>query len=475
MALQLHQGGKVDPETRELPHDIPAEEAVIAACVLAKGARDRVRGLGLKPVHFYSPECQRIWEAVDTLAEAPDDTVDLVTVHRWLDARGWLAKAGGRKYIEHVVDASPALGNVVAHTRILLGLARLRAVIAEANLLAVEGRMSDVGDLNAWLESAPQRVARAAEVAKLSSMSRIGDTLKESWAALTAQPGVRGGYPTGLEGFDARTGGLFPGEVMLLSAKEKAGKSTLWGQWAGHICTTTRTIIGPDGEPITRKRGVAVFALEGKKTDWGERLAAAKARIDLGAFRRGGATDDDRQRFARASDDVSRYAFFIDREHVATVGQMGARVRAAREELDAEGTDLVAVAIDYIQLAAGEGKNREEQVNSCMRGVVNLAGQKDLGGISWTVLSQLNKEGDLRESGALAQHCDGWINLTVEREKEREDSWQDHDGRYLRAPICPARLDLKLSRRDEAGAGANPIPLWACYRFNTFWDGRTDD
>ncbi len=267
---------------------------------------------------------------------------------------------------------------------------------------------------------------------------------------------------------------------MAIAGKVKAGKSTLWGQWAGYICGTSTRVLGADGLPVldrdglpmVRKRGAAVFALEGKKTDWGERLAAAKARVDLGAFRRGLATDEDRDRFLRASDAIGRHAFFVDREHVATIGQMGARVRAVKEELAAEGTDLVAVAIDYIQLAAGEGKSREEQVNSCMRAVVNLAGQKDLGGISWTVLSQLNKEGDLRESGALAQHCDAWVNLTVERDRETQDSWTEPDGRTLYAPICPGRLDVKLCRRDVGGLGSAPIPLWACYKYNVFWDGQ---
>lgn len=475
--LRSIQGGRDERPEPAPPNNLAVERAVLATTQLDRRALAKARSLGLTPKHFYDPANGRMWEGLVALADSPDATTDALALQEWLRARGWLERVGGTDYLVRVFEQTPLTGALVSHVKILLQLARVRAVLAEAQVIVAEAR-GDIGDPDEWLAAASPRIAARSEASKATSLSSFAETLKETWETITRPLGERGGYPTWLDAFDSATGGLYPGEVLLVSAKEKAGKSVLVGQWAAALSRHPYQVLDATGAPVLdekgaeiwRKRGAAIFALEGKKTDWAERVASADALIDLEGFRLGTATDDDRKALSLAIDDVSSIPVFVDREHVSTVAQMGARVRALRDDLAAKGIDLSLVAIDYIQLAAGEGRTREEQVGAAMRAVVGLASQEDLKGIAWIVISQVNADGGLFHCSALAKDCDAWIHLSVEDDKETTASFASARGQ-ISAPVYPARLEVKRHRRARMGARAKPIAFWCCYKFTFFYDG----
>lgn len=470
--------GERETAGRLPPHNLGLEVDILGA-VLSTEDRSlvaKLRGVGLTPSHFYDMNNGRTWQAIEALADEPGGDVGLRAVGEWLRARDWMGKVGGSPFLAELMDSSSThrLAALLGFARRLISLARLRILQAAAHRIAAEIYF-DVGEPDDYLRGAVEGLTRAAEVSRIGGAQPFAETLRRSWEAFSAPPGVRGGYQTGLETYDAQVGGLHPSEVLLVSGKEKSGKSMLVGQWLADIASQPARIVTVDGVEHERRWGSLIFSLDAAKTtDWAERVASADACVDLSLFRTGTATDADRTALADAIDNVSKIPVYVDGEHVSTVGQMGARIRAVRDEMAAAGVDLAVVAIDYIQLAHGEGQNREQQIGNAMRGVIALASQPDLRGIAWVVISQTNNEGEVAQCRALAQMCDGWIHLTVDEDKESMQGWNHRDRGWISCPVYPGRIDVKRGRRFAMGARAKPIPLWCCYRYTFFYCNRDD-
>lgn len=461
------------------PHNLELEVDILGAVITTENRAlvAKLRGAGLLSRHFFAENHGRIWQAIEALADEPGGEVGLRTVTEWLRARDWMTKIGGSPFLAELMDHTSTLrvAALLGFARRLIALWRLRQLQATAHRIAAEIYF-DVGEPEEYLRGAVEGLTRAAEVSRVGAAQPFAETLRRSWEAFGAAPGVRGGYQTGLETYDAQIGGLHPAEVLLVSGKEKSGKSMLVGQWLADIASQRPHVVkAEDGTEHARRWGSLIFSLDAAKTtDWAERVASAEACVDLSLFRTGSATDADREALSRAIDSVSKIPVYVDGEHVSTVGQMGARVRAVRDEMAAQGVDLAAVAIDYIQLAHGEGQSREQQIGSAMRGVIALASQPDLRGIAWVVISQTNNEGEVAQCRALAQMCDGWIHLTVDEDKETMQSWEHRDRGWISCPVYPGRIDVKRGRRFAMGARAKPIALWCCYRYTFFYCNRDD-
>ena len=462
-----------DAAARVPPHHLELERDILGAVLVTESRAlvAKLRGVGLAPEHFFDTNANgRIWQAICALADEPGGEIGLRALTEWLRAREWTAKVGGFEYLGRLMDEQSTLKApaVLSFAKRVIALSRLRQLQATAHRIANEIYF-DVGDPEEYLRRAPQSVVRACEVTTSGTVETFADTLKRTWAAITTAGDAPGGYQTGLPTYDAQLGGLHPSEVLLVSGKEKSGKSVLVGQWCADVAARKRVVKLEDGTEQTRGFGSLIFSLDAAKTtDWAERVAAAEACVNLENFRTGTATDGDRSAFAAASDNVSKLPVYVDGEHVSTVGQMGARIRAVRDELAERGVDLAVVAIDYIQIAHGEGQTREAQLGSAMRAIISLASQPDLRGIAWVVISQTNNEGEIAQCRALAQMCDAWVHLTVDDDKETTQGW-NHPRGWITATVYPARIDVKRGRRGAMGARAKPIPLWCCYQFTFFY------
>ena len=461
------------------PHNLELERDILGAVLIteSRGLVVRLRGTGLAPQHFFDERAHgRIWQAICALADEPGGEIGLRSISEWLRARGWAQKVGGSPYLAELMDFASTVkpAAVVDLAKRVIALWRLRQLQATARRIAAEIDY-DVGEPEQYLRHATQSLVRAGEVSTSSAVESFADTLKRTWQAINdTAGGARGGYQTGLETYDAQIGGLHGAEVLLVSGKEKAGKSVLVGQWCADVAAQKRTVQREDDTTETRQWGSLIFSLDAAKTtDWAERVAAAEACVNLEAFRTGTATDADREALSRAIDNVSKLPVYVDGEHVATIGQMGARIRAVRDEMAERGVDLAVVAIDYIQLANGEGQSREQQIGSAMRGVIALAKQPDLRGIAWVVISQTNTEGEVAQCRALAQMCDAWVHLTVKDDEETTQGW-NHPRGWITATVYPARIEVKRGRRGAMGARARPIPLWCCYQFTFFYCNRDE-
>ncbi|MCA9826714.1 MAG: hypothetical protein KC479_15170, partial [Dehalococcoidia bacterium] len=122
------------PQTGLPPHDVSAEEAVIAALLLDDDAYARVLPI-VKPEDFFREQNGWIYEACLSVAERGEE-VTIPTVAHELDRAGHLDEAGGEPYLVEVAGKYFTAVGVETHARIVARDALYRRLIQAAGQIA---------------------------------------------------------------------------------------------------------------------------------------------------------------------------------------------------------------------------------------------------------------------------------------------------------------------------------------------------
>lgn len=202
--------------------------------------------------------------------------------------------------------------------------------------------------------------------------------------------------PTGLTKLDENSP-LYPSDMPVIAGARKSGKTVL-------ALTLTVNL-------ARRGMGVVYFSLEDREDKIMERLTAAVARVSVNRKHESQFSAEEAARMQNAVTELSSLPIFIrDEDH--TLSQITSTIRElkAREKIK-------AVVVDYAQIVSmpdTKETNREQQVATVSRTFRRLAMQED---VVVFLLSQLNKEGQTRESMSLEQDCTAmWILEPVENE-----------------------------------------------------------
>jgi replicative DNA helicase len=421
------------------PQDINAEAAVLSAALADPGALDAVLGV-LQPEHFYSPANERIFAACIELHSA-GKPVDLVMVSRLLRDRDMLAGVGGASYLAQISDATPTIAHVEAHAAIVREKWRARQLIATCQHIAAEG-YGDVGDTEAWIDGAEQRVFAVAHTEQTGGLEHVSGALRRSMQAIS-DAAERGdkiiGTPTGFERLDAKTAGLHDGDLMIIAARPGMGKTALAMNIAVNLAHHD-----PLRERTRPRLEVDVFSLEMPREQLASRMICSEGRVDLGKLRQGGLQPEDWRRLTDAGAFLSSLALHIDDSPALSVLEIRAAVRRRQAAFNRPPTDtdpgqrVGLVVVDYLQLMKGSDRaeSREGAVSEISRGLKHLAKELHVPVIA---LSQLNRSvetrntkdkrpqlSDLRESGAIEQDADTVI--FIYREEYYEPETKDAKG-----------------------------------------------
>ena len=446
----------VDPPVvagRVPPHDLDAEAAVLSAVLLDRDALDRVLEI-LKPEHFYSEANARIYQAAQQLAIALTP-IDIVSVASWLRTREWLQKMGGTAYLAQLADATPAVGHVAAHAKVVHEKWRLRQLIATCQRVAAEG-YGDVGEVQDFIDGTHEAIFDLAECANLQEqsapMSRIATTV---YARLVErmESGKRiAGHPTGYEDLDSAISGLEGTQLVIVAARPGMGKTALAMNIAENIAAVEPHVV----DDVQWQDGVIVFSLEMSKEQLCERMACCVAELDLGRFRSGYLNAEDLRKFTDALTFVQGLPIEIDDSSGITAARLRVRAQRLIAKQRREHIRTRAIFVDYLQLMGShlsrKDVSREEQVAENSKALKGLA--KDLK-LPVVVLAQLNRGvehrsdkrpqlADLRESGAIEQDADVVIMLY------RDDYYN---------PESPDRGICELLIRKQRNGGEGVVPL----------------
>ena len=379
------------------PHSTDAECGVLGCLLIRPDLLADVLETGLSAGDFYVPKWAAAFEAVTTLA-ARGEAVDTVTVADELAGGAHGVAPGGADLVDVIAEV-PSPSHAVTYAGRVAAHSRLRRVIAACAEITDAAYGPDAkGDPQGFADLAERTLlAATAAPADHGTPGLLVELLDDAIAELRRRSaGEAVGVPTGLVDLDRLTGGLRPGQLVVLGARPSMGKSAL----ALDIALNVAGMIGPalfvSAEMGSGELANRVLAGGGVPSD---RILGA--RLDEIDFRRLG----------ERRDDLAGVPLLIDDSPGATLASIRAR---ARRQASRGGLSLLAV--DYLQLidAPGRRERREAEVAEISRGLKALARELQ---VPVLAAAQLNRAvelradkrpmlADLRESGQLEQDAD---------------------------------------------------------------------
>lgn len=374
------------------PHSIEAEQSVLGGLLLDNRAWDHITDM-VSEVDFYRDDHRRIFRHIALLCDA-GKAADVVTVAESLERSNETDQAGGLAYLGEIANATPSAANIRRYAEIVSQRAVLRKLISVADSMAnacfTPGRRTaqDIAS-NAEAEMLAVLDSAAGEPASLT------EAFAEAMAYIDTR-GETGGLATGFRDFDGITGGLEPGQLVIIAARPSVGKTIIGCNVADHVAQAGGAVL--------------LLTLEMTRREIGMRILAARSGVSVHAMRAGTKDDGDWNRMSDQYSAAPQQCLWIDDTPAATVSQVRSKARRLKRKLG----KLDLIVIDYLQLMRGIGDTRTQEIGSISRGLKALA--KELM-VPVVALAQLNRnvEGrpdkrpmmsDLRDSGELEQDAD---------------------------------------------------------------------
>jgi replicative DNA helicase len=452
------------------PHNLSTERAVLSTCFVFATAIDEVMDI-LVPESFYSEAHRVIFAAMLEVARA-GNPIDAVLVRAVLEDRGQLAGIGGSVYLAEIIDASMTRANVRIYAQQIAEYARRRLVIATMQRCASIGYGPDgLGDPE-YVDKCVALVARAGLNNTLSTSVSMEDAMDEAMARVAEaeqSSSVVAGVSTGYPGIDLATGGMARGEVILLGAPRKTGKSSL-ARLIGINVARIKLVLAADAEHRVTKmqeQGVANFSLEMKPWEVARELACWKGRVDGNRVRAKLAQPDEFARLYAAAKYLRGLNFRTVGNRKTTMAEVRTELRAVRARFDAAGVKLSLVIIDTLQILAanephdGHGPRDDQKIlDKVSKDLGDLAIDFD---VPVLVLTQLNAAGAARGSGAPEQNAQSKWRLRVHEDKPA-NGWPAGEST---TPL-EADVTFELQRFGKMNAMA---PLWWTPAYTDFKDG----
>jgi replicative DNA helicase len=367
------------------PHSVEAEQAVLGGLLLDPAAWDNIADV-IVAEDFYRADHKLIFQAIAALSTSSKPS-DVVTVVGELERRSELEQAGGLAYLGSLARDTPTAANVRAYADIVRERSILRALVTAGTEIASAVFNNDGETARELVDKAEQKVFEIAESgfrgkqgaqAVRSLLPSVIDQIDEAFA----NPDSLRGLPTGFADFDKMTGGLRPGDLVIVAGRPSMGKTTLAVNMAEYAALHARD----------KPASVAIFSMEMPSEQLITRMLSSIGGVPLQNLRTGRINDDDWVRITSATSQLSEAKIFIDETPALSPTELRARSRRVKRE---HGLDLIVV--DYLQLmqVPGNKENRATEISEISRGLKVLAKELSCPVIA---LSQLNRGVEQREN-----------------------------------------------------------------------------
>ena len=262
--------------------------------------------------------------------------------------------------------------------------------------------------LQAVREKPLAEIAGMAEQAALICVSRkskrdllpVDDYLKESFRALEIRKrGEITGVRSGITSIDQHTHGFRNGDLIVLGARPRMGKTA----FAGQISVFNA---------LYEKKTVAFFEEEMTGRAIADRMLVIESKVNASQFRKGFVSASDSQRLLESSRELAATKLFIDESTAVTPLSLLSKCRRLKSR---HGLDLIVV--DNIQRMRGDinhkGDKRKE-VSEVSDALKNIAKDLDVPVLAISHLSRNCEHreskrpmlGDLHEAGNIEQDAD---------------------------------------------------------------------
>ena len=365
-----------------------AEQAVLGGIIIDNKMLDKI---DINVENFESLDHKIIFKAIREL-QTQELPFDAMTITQHLDKTNKSNVSGGLSYLIELETSTPSSKNVPAYAKIIMRdykSNQLKIIGRDISLIADEH-----GDFEPKLEKALSQFD-GFNIEGEKDLKSIKTHINEYVIELERRAELDGsldGLETGFQWIDNRLRGLKPGELYIVAGRPASGKSTYALNIAAHTAQTTKTMF---------------FSMEMPSMQLLEKCVAAKSNTPLNWFKDGGKTSAEPWGLAsEAMAQISNLNLIIDDNGYQTVQSIKIKCKKQGK--------VGAVFVDYLQLMAGKGNNRTEEIGEISRGLKQLAKELECPVIA---LSQLNRSvesrkdkrpmmSDLRESGSLEQDSD---------------------------------------------------------------------
>lgn len=469
-----------------LPFNIEAEKALLGALLIENGLVAELP-VPLDEAHFMEPLHGRIFARIRQMADQ-GRVASPVTLKPLFDDDTALAELGGMAYLVGLTEDPAVLLAARDCARQVHDLALLRALVqVGTDLVATATDTSaDIAPL-AQIEAAEEALYRVAERGEMpgaaTSFAQAASRAIQMTARAMKSGGHLSGLTMGLNGLNAKLGGLHNSDLVVLAGRPAMGKTALATNIAFHCAM--RHVLEREQPGATRNGApVAFFSLEMSADQLANRILAERSGINSEDLRRGAIRQEEFNRLARAAQELADLPLIIDDTPALSIAGLRTRARRLKRQ---RGIGLIVV--DYLQLLQGSARagsdNRVQEISEITRGLKTLAKELD---VPVLALSQLSRAvearddkrpqlADLRESGTIEQDAD--IVLFVFREeyyhaqKKPEDGSEKFQAWLDKAHRIEGRAEVIVAKQRHGSTG--PVPLMFASKFTRFSDPAEDD
>lgn len=372
--------------TRPLPNSAEAERSVLYCLMNDKRAWHLLAENGFSGDWFHLPANRTVFKAMEQMRLGGGTALspDMVISH--FVANGKVAEIG-QSTIADITDSWASFGQLEFFRKQMADLFRQRETIRIATQLVQIG-------FEAASEFEEKSDALMAELASVQTPSRgrslvdASEMVRRTIDALEHRrtTGSAVGVPSGITDFDIAAGGLIP-DLIVIGAETSRGKSVL-------------ALMFAIAAARARKRTL-IFSLEMNATVVGERLMSQVGEVEMSQLRSPhGMTENDYRKVCNASQEIANLPIHVCEDADITIHELRAIARAehAREPLG-------CIIVDYVQLVSSpktQVDTREREVALIAANLKKLAEELRVAVIAPT---QLNDDGKVRESRAIAHHA----------------------------------------------------------------------
>jgi len=399
------------------PHDIEAEEAVIAALLVDPEAIARVSPI-LKAVDFFREKNAWVYEAATDLWER-DESINQITIAHELDRHERLEEMGGQSYLGDIIRQLPTSVGVEFYAHIVRRDSTYRGLINAATgimQLAYEAP-ADLESVFSRSEELIQRLRGGENFRDFVHIREVLETYLDEDAEAAERREIAA-IEAGFSDLDHLLGGLKREDLVIVGARPSVGKSS----FALGIARNAA---------LNQGANVAFFSLEMSAEQLAVRLLASESGVDSTRLRLGGQTELEERRIIGATGELAGANIWFDDSPTLSVAELRSKVRRLA---NSQGVDLVIV--DYLQLMQSDAswngrENRVQEISFISRTLKGLARELNVPVIALAQLSRAIEQrhpripmlSDLRDSGSIEQDADVVIFLSREELYISREQW----------------------------------------------------
>lgn len=389
------------------PQNLEAERAVLGSMLIDPESVVKAIEIFSKRGEkcFYLSAHQKLFRAIVNLFEE-NKGVDHLIVAEELRKNGWLEEVGGGVYLTSLIDSVSTSAHLEHYARIVREKSLLRELIAVGTEI-VSCCFTQEEEVEKLLDKAEENILNIAQdrlQPGFIPVSGIVGELLDNIEKYHRQELITG-LPTGFKDFDALTGGLQPGNLIIVAGRPSMGKTSFCLNIAEHLA-------------LREKKAVAIFSLEMSLIETMMRMLCSEARVNLHQVRRGFLGKSDWLKITSAAAKFHDADLYIDQSSNLSLLEMKSRARRLSSELTSRGKRLEIIIIDYLQLMQGRSRaeNRQQEIAEVSRSLKGLSRELNVPVVALSQLSRRPEEktrgdhrpqlSDLRESGALEQDAD---------------------------------------------------------------------